>query len=497
VIDIVTIETSSLGDRSYLATDGDTAVVVDPQRDIDRVTDLLGRLGVRLGCVIETHVHNDYISGGLALAHSSGAQYIVPAGSRVEFDHTAVEDGDIVTAGSLRLQALLTPGHTHHHTSYALSGPSGEVEAVFTGGSMLFGATGRTDLVSPHDTTALTHAQYRSVRRLARELPPDAAVYPTHGFGSFCSATPTSGDASTVGEQARVNPALTLAEQDFVDTLLAGLDAFPAYYAHMAPANRRGAAAPDLSLPVPVDPGELRRRIEAGEWVVDLRERTAFAAGHLAGSLGFELSDNFVTYLGWVYQYGSPLTLIGENAEQVLQARRELVRIGIDELAGAGIGDVRDLADGHPLRSYQVSDFAGLAAAMKERSVQVLDARRNDERAKGFVRGSIHVPLHELSEHPDEVPDGEVWVYCGSGYRASVAASMLDRPGRRIVLIDDSYDNVADTGLEDEEPAGGASSDAAASGAGGRSTTKPKRQLRAAAPVAPDDQRAGLPDVGW
>ena len=152
----------------------------------------------------------------------------------------------------MRLRVLHTPGHTHHHVSSALENTDGDVHGVFTGGSMLYGATGRTDLVSPQDTTELTHAQYHSVRRLAREPPAEAAVFRTHGFGSFCSATPTSGDASTVGEQARVNPALTLAEQDYVDTLLAGLDAYPAYYAHMGPINRSG--------PAPVDPAELRWR---------------------------------------------------------------------------------------------------------------------------------------------------------------------------------------------------------------------------------------------
>ncbi len=134
------------------------------------------------------------------------------------------------------------------------------MQAVFTGGSMLYGATGRTDLVSPEATNELTRAQYHSVQRLARELPAEAAVFPTHGFGSFCSATPTSGTASTVGEQRRINPALTLAEQDYVDTLLAGLDAYPAYCAHMGPANRRGPAPVDLSLPERADPAELRRR---------------------------------------------------------------------------------------------------------------------------------------------------------------------------------------------------------------------------------------------
>lgn len=453
---IVTIETSSLGDRSYLAHDGEVAVVVDPQRDIDRVQALAAEHGVRVSHVLETHVHNDYVTGGLELARVTGATYVLPAGSDVAFEHTSVADGEVLDVGAMRVRVLHTPGHTHHHVSYALADAAGEVQAVFTGGSMLYGATGRTDLVCPDDTVELTHAQYRSVRRLAAELPAETAVLPTHGFGSFCSATPTSGDASTIGEQTHVNPALTLAEQDYVDRLLAGLDAYPAYYARMGPINRRGPAPVDLSQPEPAEPAELRRRIEAGEWVVDLRERTAFAAGHLAGSLGFELSTSFVTYLGWLYSYGTPLTLIGETPEQVAEARRELVRIGVDQIAGASIGDIDALADGRPLRSYPVTDFTGLAKAREQGPVQVLDTRRNDERARGFVAGSQHIPLHELADRISEVPQGEVWVYCGSGYRASIAASVLDRAGRQIVLINDSYDAAAAAGLEDEHPTEGA-----------------------------------------
>jgi hydroxyacylglutathione hydrolase len=379
--------------------------------------------------------------------------YVVPAHSHVDFNHVSVSDGDTLTTGDLRIGAVHTPGHTHHHTSYTLADPSGRIEAVFTGGSMLYGSTGRTDLVGPGDTDELTHAQYHSVRRLARELPADPAVFPSHGFGSFCAATPTSGNASTVGEQSKVNPALTLAEQDYVDSLLAGLDAYPVYYAHMGPANREGAGPVDLSLPAPVDPAQLRSRIDNGEWVVDLRRRTAFAAGHLAGSLGFELSNNFITYLGWLYRYGTPLTLIGETEQQILDARRELVRIGIDDVAGAAVGTINDLADGATLNSYPVSDFAGLAAAMAAGPVQVLDARRNDERATGHVPGSLHIPLHELQQRVSEVPTGKVWVYCGSGYRASIAASILDRRGRALVLIDDSYANAATAGLDTNDTA--------------------------------------------
>jgi len=448
MIRVETIKTSGLGDHSYLATDGEVAVVVDPQRDIDRVLALLDELGVRLTYVLETHIHNDYVTGGLELAGRLGAEYVVSADDDVWFDRLAVRDGDVVVTGRMRVRAMHTPGHTHHHLSYVLEDETGEPQAVFTGGSMLFGTTGRTDLVGDEHTKELTHLQFSSAHRLVRELPPQTQVYPTHGFGSFCSATPASGDSSTIGREAEVNPALTLPEQEYVDTLLAGLDVYPAYYTRMAPINRTGPEPVDLSLPEEVSPAELRRRIENGEWVVDLRDRTAFAAGHLAGSLGFELSTNFVTYLGWLYRWGAALTLVGESVDQVAQARRELVRIGIDSLAGIAAGDIEALADGERLRSYPVSDFTGLAKARTERTVHVIDARRGDERSRGGVEGSQHIPLHELSDRIDEIPEGEVWVYCGSGYRASIAASVLDRLGREVVLVNDDYASARTAGLE-------------------------------------------------
>ncbi len=436
------IETSGLGDRSYLATDGDLAIVIDPQRDIDRILALLDKHEVRLGYVLETHIHNDYVTGGLELAQRTGAEYVVSADDEVSFHRMPIREGDVLTVGSMRIRALHTPGHTFHHLSYVLEDAEGSPEAVFTGGSMLYGTSGRTDLAGPEHTDILTHKQFLSLRRLAAELPAETRVFPTHGFGSFCSATPASGEDSTIGQEANTNPALTMEEQEYVDSLLSGLDAYPAYYVRMAPINRQGPAPVDLSLPEQVDPAQLQRRIEAGEWVVDLRDRTAFAAGHLGGSLSFELSTNFVTYLGWLYGWGTPLTLIGESLDQIAEAKRELVRIGVDTLAGMAAGDIRALADGSELRSYPVSDFAGLAMVRAERQVHVLDARRNDERAQGGVEDSQHIPLHELGDRIDEVPGGEVWIYCGSGYRASIAASVLDRPGRQVVLINDSYDSV-------------------------------------------------------
>lgn len=440
MVNVTIIETSGLGDRSYLISDGEVAVAVDPQRDIDRVLKLTGDL--RITHVLETHIHSDYVTGGLALAKATDAQYVVPAGEDVDFDCQAVKDSDRIDTGGIHLEALLTPGHTHHHVSYVLREDSGDTVGVFTGGSLLFGSTGRTDLVGDDHTEKLARLQYHSVRRLADELPSETAIYPTHGFGSFCSATPPDGDASTIGEQRLSNPALTQDEQEYVDELLAGLAAYPAYYAHMGVINRAGPEAADLRPPKPVDAQELRQRIDDGEWVVDLRNRTAFAAGHLHGTYGFELSGSFVNYLGWLYSWGAPLTLIGADTRQVADAQRELARIGIDRLVGSATGDIRALSDGATLGSYRVASFKDLVDALDAGAVTVLDVRQSHEFGNGHVRDAVNIALHELPERLGELAeDRELWIHCASGYRASIAAALLDRHQRRVVLIDDDYDN--------------------------------------------------------
>ncbi len=448
---IVTIETPSLGDRSYLAHDGQVAVVVDPQRDIDRVLDAAEEARVRITDVFETHIHNDYVTGGLALAEQVGARYHVNAEDEVAFEREPIRDGDVVEVSpSMRVRAISTPGHTYTHLSYALESvdETGEVAtAVFTGGSLLFGATGRPDLLGADHTHDLVHHQYASAQRLAQELPDQTEVLPTHGFGSFCSAGSTGGSTeSTIGVEKRQNPALTQDEEAWVASTLAGLDAYPTYYAHMAPSNSAGPDAPDLSAPETADKETLASRIAAGEWVVDLRTRTAFAAGHVGGTLNFGLDGQFSTYLGWLIPWGTPLTLLGESPEQVEKAQRELVRIGIDQLEGAATGTPSDWTD-EPLGSFERAVFADLAQVRHHRPVQVLDVRRASEHADGHVDGALNIPLHELLDRLDEVPSGELWVHCAGGYRASVAASVLAAHGSTVVAVDDSFDEAGPAGL--------------------------------------------------
>jgi glyoxylase-like metal-dependent hydrolase (beta-lactamase superfamily II)/rhodanese-related sulfurtransferase len=443
------LETPSLGDRSYLISDGGVAAVIDPQRDIDRVLGLADDLGVRITHVLETHVHNDYVSGGLELGRRTGAAYAVNAADRVDFDRHSVSDRDVIGVSErLALRALHTPGHTPTHLSYAAE-QSGIAVAVFTGGSLLYGATGRTDLIDATRTEELARAQHRSVRALAALLPDGVRVYPTHGFGSFCSVTPGSGTSSTIGSERTVNPALTLDEDVFVRQLVAGLGAYPAYYAHMGPLNAAGPAPVDLATPPHlVDAAELRQRLNEGEWVVDLRTRRAFARDHVQGTLSFPLERTFVTYLGWLLPWGRALTLLGETAEQVATAQRELARIGVDRLAGAATGSPAQWAGAAPRRSYRILDFPALQQRRTvSDDVVVLDVRRNEEWRAGHLDGAVHIPLHELPHRLHEIPAGEVWAHCAAGYRAAVAASILDAAGRHVVAIDDAFENAAQAGL--------------------------------------------------
>lgn len=469
-MDIDVISTEELGDRSYVVSSGGHAVVIDPQRDLDRVEAILDSKKLVCGLVLETHIHNDYVTGGLELARRRGCPYVVSADDDVKFERVGARDGDEMAAGPLTVRVVSTPGHTDTHLSYVVrdSDDPAVPPAVFTGGSLLYGSVGRTDLVDPARTEELTRAQFFSARRLASELPDETGVYPTHGFGSFCSSgSAAGGDGGTIAGEKERNDALTTDDEDaFVATLIANLTAYPSYYAHMGPLNRNGPDAADLSTPAPASPEQLRERIEAGEWVVDLRDRTIYASGHLQGSIGIPGGGQFSTYVGWLMPWGNGLTLVGHDADQIATAQRDLARIGIEDLRGQATGDAQDLNEGSgvPLGNYPRLRFADLPqdmiAQIKDESPAskpapdrvVLDVRRDDERAQGGVNSSVHVPLHSLLHRMDELPDAQLWVHCASGFRASIAASLLSRAGKDVVYLDDSYDNAVEAGLTTTNP---------------------------------------------
>lgn len=437
---VLTIDTPGLGNRSYLIHDGAVGVVIDPPRDTERVAAVAEAAGVRISHVAETHIHNDYLSGGLDLARELGAQYLVAADDEVAFDRFPAQHGDKICVGALTLTVVATPGHTPHHLSYiAIAG--GQCLGVFTGGSLLYGATGRCDLIDPALTRGLTREQYRSVRRLATGLDAGTPVFPTHGFGSFCAAAEANSVVdSTIGEQWQDNPALiSQSESQFVEQTVSRLRPYPTYYRYMAGLNRSGAQR-DSPLTKYVSLDQVIQTANVGGWVLDVRPRRDYARSHLPGTLNIEVTNtSFAGYAGWILPWQSDFLLVGHGAQDLGAAEIELSRIGYDRPAGVLCGAPEVFAGSDKVRGYRVAQFEELQREQRQRRISILDVRQEHEWSEGHVGGAVHIPLNELPARAGELPPGEVWVYCRSGMRASAAASMLDDGTRTIVLVDDNF----------------------------------------------------------
>lgn len=435
---VINLDTPTLGDRSYIAHDGKTALAVDPQRDIDRVQAILDREGLTLGGVVETHMHNDYVSGGLVLAQERGAKYIVSEMDPVTFERVTVVDKQIETIGDFAVQAIHTPGHTFTHMSYALLDGAENAHGVFTGGSMLHGSTGRPDLLGLDKARELAGLQHGSLNRLAGMLEDGVNVHPTHGFGSFCAATATNADSSTIANEKKTNPALLLEKEAYIVQTLAGLDVFPAYYKHMGPANHAGPGPIDLSELARMSTEEVMKAMKSGAWIVDLRARSSWAAAHVPGTMSFGIDGSMATYFGWMFPFEKQLVLMSDKASDVAEAQRELVRIGIDRPSGSFVGEVSEFDDP---KSTRTVSFKDVPAVIGTPGVYVLDVRRASEREASHIEPSLHIPLHELNDRVEELPtDGEIWVHCAGAYRAAAALGIIENSNRTAVLINEPYE---------------------------------------------------------
>jgi hydroxyacylglutathione hydrolase len=423
-LDITTIRTEGLGDSTYVLIHDGVAVVVDPQRDIDRFERVLDEAGADLRLVVETHVHNDYVSGGLDLARATGAELVMPAGAAPVFRHRPAFHNEEIDLGVLAIRPIHTPGHTPEHTSYAVI-VDGAITAVFSGGSLLVGSAGRSDLLGEERAETLARLQYGSVNRLAA-LPDDAGLYPTHGAGSFCTTTGAGSVTSTIGEEKKTNPVLAYGDEErFIKGQLANLVPYPAYYRHMGPINLHGLAEPNLNVP-------LLDSIPDGVTVVDARPRDRFAAGHQPGALGIELRDSFGTWVGWLTEHNTPLVLILDDDQDSDEAVRQLIRIGYDEIRGIARNPEAGLVS---YRTVSREEYVDAAAA----GAQLLDVRAPNEWETGVVEGSVlsYVPDLAVSTPSGLDPAEPVWVVCGSGYRASIAAGILQDRGYEPVVLSD------------------------------------------------------------
>jgi glyoxylase-like metal-dependent hydrolase (beta-lactamase superfamily II)/rhodanese-related sulfurtransferase len=435
--------TAGLGDNSYLVCSDGEAAVVDPQRDAWRFLQAAEAGGVRIRAVLETHVHNDYVSGAQELRAATGADLVVPAQGRYQFPHQPAADGHELRIGGLRLVGLAAPGHTPEHLAWLLyEGEAATPTAVFTGGSLLVGSAGRTDLLGPELAGELTRAQFATIRKLAA-LADEVEVLPTHGAGSFCvAAMPATRRTSTIALERRENPLFQAADlAAFDEELHSEPLAYPTYYRHMAPINRAGAEVLGGLPRIPaMGPEELAARARAGAVIVDGRNRDDFATAHLPGSLNIELNAGFASYVGWVLPFDAPLLLVlPDPVEPSLQeAVTQLVRIGWRRLEGwldGGIGAWP--ASGGALRSYRSGGVRELCDAfLAGEAPHVLDVRQALEWQWGSIPGSERVFLADLPAQLGRLSPEEVhWVVCSNGHRASIAASLLDRAGIPVHLV--------------------------------------------------------------
>jgi glyoxylase-like metal-dependent hydrolase (beta-lactamase superfamily II)/rhodanese-related sulfurtransferase len=418
-VDVISFVNEGLGHSSYLVDlDDGNALVIDPARMPTAQRRVAAERGLRIAFAADTHTHADYISGSPDLA-ADGATFLAPTASHLERDYDGLVDGDEVAMGRYTLEAIATPGHTPDHLAYLLSDGTDPV-ALFSGGSLMVGTVGRTDLLGDERREELAHDLHRALRDRILTLPEDLAVYPTHGAGSFCSA-PGGGDrTTTIGRERATNPLLSLGEDDFVDTFLGGLGTFPGYFRRLPAVNRRGLPLhPDVPVLAALGVNDVARHASCGGVVVDARPITEFAVAHIPGAVSIELRPVFASWLGWLTDPDRPVAFVLDDDQDETDLVRQALTIGHDALAGRLAGGMDAwMAAGHPVQTTELLD-------VEDDHRTVIDVRQADEYDAGHVPGAIGIELGSLLTA--EIPDAAVVTMCGKSERAMTAASILQR----------------------------------------------------------------------
>jgi glyoxylase-like metal-dependent hydrolase (beta-lactamase superfamily II)/rhodanese-related sulfurtransferase len=426
-VDIASFVNEGLGHSSYLVDLGDgSALVIDPARMPSAQLSHAAERGLRIAYAADTHTHADYISGSPDLA-AQGAIFLAPAAAGLDHAHRGLGDGEIVEIGGYRLEAIATPGHTPDHLAYLLANDAGPV-ALFSGGSLMVGTVGRTDLLGDEHREALAHDLYRALRDRVLTLPDDLAVYPTHGAGSFCSA-PGGGDrTTTIGRERAANPLLAMTEDDFVEHLLAGFGSFPDYFRRLPSINQHGLPVhEEVPALTPLDLGTVDRIVAAGAVIVDARTVVDFAGGHIPGSLSIELRPVFSSWLGWLTEPDQQVVVVLDDDQDEADLVRQALTIGHDNLAGRLTGGVDAwTAGGRPIVTTELLEPEAIDRPL-------LDIRQANEFAAGHVPDAVNVELGALSSAM--VPGGPVATMCGKTERAMTGASVLERRGHRDVAV--------------------------------------------------------------
>jgi hydroxyacylglutathione hydrolase len=421
-----------LGNSSYLVADRERgeAVVIDALRDVDGYIDRAAAQGWRLTATVDTHVHNDFLSGGPNLRAATGSLFAVPDQSRIAGADRLLRDGDELVVGSLRLRAIHSPGHTPEHLSYLLVDAHGAELALFSGGALMVGTMARPDLLGPSWTYALSRMGRETLHHRLLTLPDQLCVLPTHGGGSFCGSASSDARVTTIGAERRDNPLAAAPDLAHFVALHAKQGRYPAYYGRMAPLNR--AARPDrpaLSIPE-LTPGQFDDALAQGAVAVDCRPVEDFDAAHVPGSLSVPGEGPFSAGVGWVVDIDTPVALIAGSADSANAATRQLVRIGFGSVCG-WLDQRRWSAEGHPTRSVTPCTMGDLAERILDGGhLTVIDVRQESEWAAGHLPGAVHALAPDLPGIVDELDRAApVAVHCATGFRAALGVSMLLREG--------------------------------------------------------------------
>lgn len=436
-----------LAHASYLIADerSKVAAVVDPQRDVGQYLEEARRLGVEIRHVLLTHFHADFVAGHLELRALTGARIGLGAKARAEYEFAALKDGDALEFGDTRLSILETPGHTPEGISivvHDLAKDARKPHAVLTGDTLFIGDIGRPDLLASVGVTAgeLASMLYESLHGKLLELPDETLVYPAHGAGSMCGKKLSNERVSTIGEQRRFNYALQpMTRDEFVALVIADQPDAPAYFAYNATLNRKERGTLDTQLEQALKPLALDAALllaNQGAQLVDTRSPADFAGGHLKGSINIGLEGSFATWSGSILDPKRPVIVIAEVGREQEAAVR-LGRVGFERVAGHLKGGMGALADRSELvaRSTRITVQALAERLAEKHAPLVLDVRTPAEWNNGHIEGALHIPLNRLQQRMAEVPrDTKLAVICRSGYRSSIATSLLHAAGVHDVI---------------------------------------------------------------
>ncbi|MEM7415068.1 MAG: rhodanese-like domain-containing protein [Gemmatimonadota bacterium] len=435
------------------------AIVIDPQRDVDRYIAIAAEEGLTITSATETHIHADFLSGTVELASQHGARLFLSGEGTEEwryhwaddgpYDATLLKDGDTFHVGNIGLQVIHTPGHTPEHIAFLVTdhgGGADEPIGLASGDFVFVGALGRPDLLETAAGVSgarepAARALYQSTKRFL-ELDDHVQVWPGHGAGSACGKALGSVPQSTVGYERRFNAGLSFAEErGFIESILDGQPEPPLYFARMKELNRRGI--PVLGgLPQPklfsVE-DMVGHATTAGSVVIDTRsDRAAFAAGHIPGSIYAPLGINFAMVVGSYVDPEDDIYLLAD-AEGAEAAARILVRIGYDNVKGYAPPSTL-LGSGVADATTRRIDFSELDPSPDTDTATVLDVRGAAEYSGSHIPGALHIAYTRLAGRLDEVPmDRPVLVHCRSGNRASFAVSFLEREGYDVTFVDGMY----------------------------------------------------------